>query len=105
MNRKVKHKILKYHLTNILYDVEKDLPLYVLHYTPREKPMRLVDGSVSYGELETFEIIPDSARPHLVYVGMRDATDKEEREIEYKLERESKARNTVDRATGEFCRR
>lgn len=97
MNRKPKHKILRYHLTNILYNVEQDLKLYVLHYTPLEEPMKLIAGGMSYGELETFELVPHGALRHLAYVGMRDATDKEEREIEYKLEREVKARNLLDR--------
>lgn len=94
------HKILRYHVTCPGYDVEKLLKTYVLHYAPLDNPVQLIDGSISYGELETFEMVPDIALPYLVYVGMRDATDKEEREIEFKVERERELRNRYETLGG-----
>ena len=72
--------------------------MYALHFERLEKPLRLIDGSISYGELETCELVPYVTLKNLVYVGMRDATQKEEREIEYKFEREIRARNAQDKA-------
>lgn len=97
------HKILRYHVTDPTYDVENLLKLYIVHYEPLKKPEQLINGDISYGELETFELVPDSALPYLSYVGMRDADDKEEREIEYKVKSESAARSTFDKNAEYDC--
>lgn len=84
----VYHKVLKYRILTPDFAMGHDLVPAMLKYKP--KPMKCIGGYVSYGELELIALPPENYEKHLIYIGWRDATDDEEREIRWRKMREKR---------------